>query len=145
MTSNGKESVTTAGASPTARLGFEDGQVVQEFGWDDDVDNGLREEIESAVGSQLEEDNYDGVVDSVVLWWREGDGDLFDECVDALTGLAEGGSIVVLSPVAGHPEHVDPSDIEEAAQSAGLRASTTMRAGSDWMATKLVQGGVRQR
>lgn len=145
MTHEGKETVATAGTALAARLGFEDGQVVQEIGWDDDVDNDLREEVEAAIGSQLEDDEYDGVVDSVLLWWRDGDGDLFDECVDALGGLAEGGSIVVLVPVASHPEHVDPSDIEEAAQSAGLRASTTTRAGAEWMATKLVQGGVRQR
>lgn len=145
MTQEGKESVETTGMALAARLGFEDGQIVQEFGWDDDVDNALREEIEAALGSQLEEDDYDGVVDSVLLWWREGDGDLFDECVDALGGLADGGFIIVLVPGAGHPEHVDPSDIEEAAQSAGLRVSTTTRAGADWMATKLVQGGARQR
>lgn len=145
MTHNGKETVDTTGSALATRLGFEDGQIVQEFGWDDDVDNGLREEIESTIGSRLEEDSYDGVVDSVLLWWREGDGDLFDECVDALSGLDDGGFIVVLGPGAGHPEHVDPSDIQEAAQSAGLRASTTTRAGEEWMATKLVQGGARQR
>lgn len=145
MTQKGKETVDTTGAALATRLGFEDGQVVQEFGWDEDADNTLREEIESAIGSQLEEDNYDGVVDGVLLWWREGDGDLFDECVDALSGLAEGGFITVLVPGAGHPDHVDPTDIQEAAQSAGLRASTTTRAGEVWMATKLVQGGARQK
>ncbi|NNG40583.1 DUF3052 domain-containing protein [Flexivirga sp. ID2601S] len=127
------------------RLGFENDQVVQELGWDEDVDDAVRTQIEDAIGSGLEDEDYDGVVDAVVLWWRDGDGDLIDDCVDALTNLADKGFVVLLVPGAGHPDHVDASDIAEAAQTAGLNAGTSTRAGDEWIATKLVQGGVAKQ
>ncbi|MFC6707501.1 DUF3052 domain-containing protein [Flexivirga alba] len=127
------------------KLGFEKDQVVQELGWDDDVDVAVREQIEGHIGSGLEDEDYDGVVDAVILWWREGDGDLIDDCVDALTNLADKGFVVLFVPGAGHPDHVDASDIAEAAQTAGLNAGTSTRAGADWIATKLVQGGVAKQ
>ena len=36
--------------NPAARLGFQPGQVVQEIGYDDDVDQELREGIEEVTG-----------------------------------------------------------------------------------------------
>ncbi|MDE9367513.1 DUF3052 domain-containing protein [Luteipulveratus sp. YIM 133132] len=135
----------TAGTTSAAKLGFQDGQVVQEIGWDDDADEALREQIEEIVGSQLEDDEYDGVVDAVLLWFRDGDGDLIDECVDALTNLGDKGFVVLLVPRAGSDEHVDASDIQEAAQTAGLKASSSTKAGDDWIATKLVQGGTAKQ
>lgn len=136
------------GAHTTAladKLGFEKDQVVQELGWEADVDDVVRDQIEEVIGSGLEDDDYDGVVDAVVLWWRNGDGDLIDDCVDALTNLADKGFVVLLVPGAGHPDHVDASDISEAARTAGLKAGTSTRAGDDWIATKLVQGGVAKQ
>lgn len=127
------------------RLGFADGQIVQELGWDDDADEGFREIVESVIGSQIEDEDFDGVVDAVLLWWREGDGDLIDDCVDALAGLADKGFVVLLSPRSGHPDTVEPADIEEAAQTAGLKASAPVKAGADWIATKLVQGGTAKQ
>lgn len=135
----------TAAATPAAKLGFEAGQIVQELGWDEDVDEAVREQIEETVGSPLEGDEYDGVVDAVLLWWRDGDGDLIDDCVDALTNLAEKGFVVLMVPKAGHPDHVDASDIQEAAQTAGLKASSSTKAGDEWIATKLVQGGIAKQ
>lgn len=135
----------TAGATAAAKLGFADGLVVQELGWDEDVDETLRDQIEEIVGSSLEDEEYDGVVDAVLLWFREGDGDLIDECVDALTNLGDKGFVVLLVPKAGHDEHVDASDIQEAAQTAGLKASSSSKAGDDWIATKLVQGGTAKQ
>lgn len=129
----------------SARLGFENGQVVAEIGWDEDVDEAVREEITEAVGSALEDADYDGVVDAVLLWFRDGDGDLTDDCVDALTTLAEKGFVVLMVPGAGSPEHVDAADIEEAAQTAGLRVSSSGKAGPDWIVTKLVQGGTAKQ
>lgn len=122
------------------RIGFTEGQVVLEIGWDEDVEDALRENVEDLIGAALEEDQFDGVVDAVLLWWRDGDGDLIDDCVDALAMLADKGFLVVLVPKAGHPEHVQAADIEEAAKTVGLKASSTAKAG-DWIATKLVQGG----
>lgn len=136
-----QEGETTLGG----RLGFVDGQIVQEIGWDDDADVQFREAVEAAIGSPIEDEAFDGVVDAVLLWWREGDGDLIDDCVDALAGLADKGFVVLLSPVSGHPDTVEPADIEEAAQTAGLKASSPLKAGADWIATKLVQGGTAKQ
>ena len=42
-----------AETSPAVRLGFQPEQVVQEIGYDDDVDQELREAIEQVIGSDL--------------------------------------------------------------------------------------------
>jgi hypothetical protein len=112
--------------------------VVQELGWDDDVDQELRSGIESIVGSALVDDEYGDVVDAVILWWRDEDGDLVDGLVDSLTDLAEGGDIWLLTPKVGRPNYVDASEIAEAAPTAGLSTTTSLAAGPDWTATKLV-------
>lgn len=124
--------------SAAAKLGFTAGQVIQEFGYDDDVDNDLRFAIEDLTTTELEDEDYGGVADAVLIWWRDDDGDLVDAAVDALTNLADHGFIVVLTPKAGREGHVDASDIEEAATTAGLHTSGTVNACEDWAATKLV-------
>lgn len=121
------------------RLGFEPGQVVQEFGYDDDVDEALRESVEDLVGSELVDEDSDEVVDAVLLWWRDSDGDLVDALVDVLGALAEGGAIWLLSPKAGRSGHIEPSNIEEAAPTAGLHATRTVSVGRDWSGTRLVR------
>src|SRR6201986_2357212 len=73
------------------RLGIKPGQVVQEIGYDDDCDEQLRGAITRIDGVELVDEDYDDVVDVVLLWWRDGDGDLVDALVDALTPLADGG------------------------------------------------------
>ena len=55
----------TAGAHPAAKIGFSADDIVMEIGWDDDVDESWREAIEEIVGSEIEDETYDGVVDSV--------------------------------------------------------------------------------
>src|SRR6185369_6424460 len=82
-----------ADAGLVSRFGFQPGMVVQELGWDEDVDESLRSAIEAAIGSELVDDRYGDVVDCVVLWWRDDDGDLVDGLVDSLTDLADGGAI----------------------------------------------------
>ena len=89
------------------RLGIKPGQVVQEIGYDDDCDEQLRGAITRIDGVELVDEDYDDVVDVVLLWWRDGDGDLVDALVDALTPLADGGYIWLLTPKAGRPGHVD--------------------------------------
>ena len=101
------------------RLGIKPGQVVQEIGYDDDCDEQLRDAITKVDGVELVDEDYDDVVDVVLLWWRDGDGDLVDALVDALTPLADGGYIWLLTPKAGRAGHVEPSDIGEAAPTAG--------------------------
>ncbi|GAA1937855.1 DUF3052 domain-containing protein [Nocardioides marmoribigeumensis] len=119
------------------RLGLTRGDVVQEFGWDEDVDDDLRVQVENAVDGDLVDGDYGNVVDAVLLWWREDDGDLVDALVDALTDLADGGVIWLLTPKVGRPGEVEAADITEAAPIAGLAVTTTMSICADWTATRL--------
>jgi hypothetical protein len=124
--------------SVAARLGFQPGEVVQELGWDEDCDEDLRADIAEAIGADLVDEDYDDVVDAVLLWHRDYDGDLVDNLVDALTSLADGGRIWLLTPKTGRDGHVEPSDIGEAAPTAGLSATSSFSAGPDWAGTRLV-------
>ena len=132
------------GQSPAVRLGLKPAQVVQEIGYDDDCDQSLREAVESLTGSEMVDDDYDEVVDAVLLWWRDDDGDLVDGLVDALTDLVGVGSIWLLTPKVGRPGAVDPADIAEAAPIAGLAQTTTAAVSKDWSATRLVAPKSRQ-
>jgi hypothetical protein len=131
-------SAQAASQSAAARLGFAEGQVIQEFGYDSDVDDDLRFAIEDLTKTELEDEDYGDVADAVLIWWRDDDGDLVDAVVDGLTNLGEGGFIVVLTPKSGRPGHVEASDLEEAATTAGLHTSGAVNACEDWTATRLV-------
>lgn len=123
--------------SMAARLGLKPGQVVQEFGYDDDVDEDLRLAVEEFTGNELADEDSQDVVDCAMFWWRDGDGDLVDALVDALTNLDSGGVIWLLTPKSGRPGHVEPSDIEESAPTAGLHATSTISACPEWTGTRL--------
>ena len=110
------------------RLGIESGMVVMEIGYDDDVDEDLRDLLMERVGDFVDEDT-DEVVDVVLLWWRDGDGDLVDTLVDALSPLADNGVVWLLTPKAGRDGHVEPSEITESAPTAGLQQTSTMSVG----------------
>jgi hypothetical protein len=112
--------------------------VIQELGWDEDVDDDLRVQIENAVDGDLVDGEYGNVVDAVILWWRDDDGDLTDALMDALTDLVGGGVIWLLCPKVGRPSSVDPADIAEASQVAGLATTSTAGVSKDWAATRLV-------
>ncbi len=120
-----------------ARLGFEPDTVIQELGWDDDVDDELRRAIEAVTGSELLDGDSDDVVDGVIMWWRDGDGDLVDALFDSLQDLAEGGSVWVLTPKVGRDGYVQSADIAEAAPVAGLSTTTSSSASDGWSATRL--------
>ncbi|MGF1427064.1 DUF3052 domain-containing protein [Kitasatospora sp. LaBMicrA B282] len=122
--------------NPAARLGFEPGQVVQELGHDEDVDNDLREGIEAVIGHTLVDEDHDDVADVVLLWFRDEDGDLTDALVDAIGGLNEGGAIWLLTPKTGRDGYIEPSDIQEAAQTVGLSQTKTISVAADWSGTK---------
>jgi hypothetical protein len=127
------------------RLGIKPGQVVQEIGYDTDCDEQLREAITKIDDVELVgEDDDDVVVDVVLMWWRDDDGDLVDALVDALTPLADGGYIWLLTPKAGRPGHVEPSDIGEAAPTAGLSQTSSVSAGRDWSGSRLVAPKARR-
>ncbi|WP_017589698.1 DUF3052 domain-containing protein [Nocardiopsis ganjiahuensis] len=121
------------------RLGFKPGQVVQEFGFDDDVDEGLRASIAEFTGEALVDEEYDGDVDAALLWWRsDEEGDLTDALMDTVTTIADGGTILVLTPKAGRELHVSPNDVAEAANTSGLSQTSAVSIGADWSGTRLV-------
>ena len=126
--------------NPAGRLGFEPGQVVQEIGYDDDVDQDLREGIESIIGQDLVDEDYDDVADVVTLWFRDEDGDLTDALVDAIGLLEDGGTIWLLTPKTGRDGYVEPSDINDAAQTAGLSPAKSVSVGKDWSGTRQKSG-----
>jgi hypothetical protein len=101
--------------------------VVQELGWDSDSDDDLRVAIEDVLDSDMVDGDYGNVVDAVLLWWRDEDGD-----------LVGGGVIWLLTPKVGRANAVDPADITEAAPIAGLALTTTAAVSKDWAATRLV-------
>lgn len=125
-------------SNPANRLGFKSGQVVQELGFDQDCDDELREGIEEITGTDLVDEEYDDVADVVVLWFREEDGDLTDALVDAKAAIDDGAPIWLLTPKTGRAGYVEPSEIGEAAQTAGLAQTSTVNAGKDWTGSRLV-------
>ena len=120
------------------RMGFASNQLVLEVGLQSDCDEELRGSVKSKTGTDFVEGSATEVVDSVLLWWRDGDGDLVDELVDALTFLTEEGPIWVLTPKVGRDGHVEASDIQDAAPTAGLSQTVSFPCGTNWTATKLV-------
>jgi hypothetical protein len=120
------------------RLGLQPGLTVQERGFDDDADLDLRAGIEQVVEGELVDVDYDDVVDVVVMWWREDDGDLVDGLVDAIGLLADHGVVWLMTPKPGRPGHIDAEDIADAAPTAGLQQTSTISAGSQWQGTRLV-------
>ena len=127
-----------SGLSYAKRLGIHHDQIVQELGWDDDTNDDIRADVEDACGSELLDEEADEVIDVVLLWWRDGDGDLVDRLMDAITPLADDGTVWVLTPKTGKPGHVQPADIAEAAPTAGLMQTSSANLG-DWIGSRLVQ------
>ena len=122
------------------RLGITAETVVQEIGRDDDVDLELVAAIAARTGDSGAEpsDDPDDVVDVVLLWFREDDGDLVDALMDARTRLDNNGAIWVLTPKAGKPGHVEPSEVLDAAPTAGLVQTSSVSVSREWTAAKLV-------
>jgi hypothetical protein len=120
------------------RMGFAAGELILEVGYGPDCDDILRSEISQITGTTLIYSQTTEVVDAVLLWWREGDGDLVDELMDALTYLTETGPIWVLTPKLGRDGHVDSSEIQDAAPIAGLSQTSTLALAKDWTGTRLV-------
>ena len=120
------------------KLGVEPGMIVQELGWDSDVDDVVRSAIEERAGEDLLDETAQEVVDVVVMWWRDDDGDLVDALMDARSPLAETGVVWVLTPKTGHTGHVQPSDIAEAAPTAGLSQTSNVNISDGWVGTRVV-------
>ncbi|GGF28812.1 DUF3052 domain-containing protein [Williamsia phyllosphaerae] len=130
--------VAAADGNRAEKLGFTPGMVVQELGWDEDADDDLRVDIEDRVGAEMLDEDSDEVIDVVVLWWRDDDGDLVDALMDAIGPLADDGYVWVFSPKTGTSGYVDPAEIAESAPTAGLTQTSVISLG-DWSGSRLVQ------
>ncbi len=130
--------MVAADGSGAQKLGLSKGLVVQEIGWDDDTDDDLRVEIEDLIDAEMLDEDAVEVIDVVLLWWRDDDGDLTDALIEAIGPLADDGYLWVLSPKTGRRGHVEPSEVSEAAETAGFTQTSVTNLG-DWTATRLVQ------
>ncbi|WP_454295149.1 DUF3052 domain-containing protein [Salana multivorans] len=134
---------TSPAGSEAGRFGFTEGQIVQEWGYDDDVDADLREGV-ADLGVELVDEDYDDVSDAALVWWRSDDGDatdLEDLLVDVVSALDDGGLVWLLVPKAGRPGHVTPSELGESARTAGLQTTTLIAAAPGWLGVRLVAKG----
>lgn len=119
-------------------MGFKEGDLVLEVGRSRGCDESLRKQVNAITKTEFVDSAAHEVVDGVIIWWRDGDGDLVDELMDALTYLSETGPIWVLTPKVGRDGHVEPSDIQDAAPTAGLSQTSSFSIAADWSATRLV-------
>jgi hypothetical protein len=138
--------VPTEGAAGVTVLGIETGHLVWEIGVDGDCDESLRAALAVAEDVEVigDDEDPDDVVDVVLLWWRDEDGDLVDALVDAIGPLADHGVVWLLTPKPGRDGHVEPEDIADAAPTAGLQQTSTVSAGQDWQGTRLVAPRARK-
>ncbi|MFC2266591.1 MAG: DUF3052 domain-containing protein [Peptidiphaga sp.] len=129
-------------------LGFASGSVIQEFGYDDDVDEAVRAQIEEETGQELVDEDYRDIVDGAVAWWRDEDGDvddLADLFLDMKANLESDVSPCwVLVPGTRSPGYVTADVIKDAAETAGLMATTSVAVGAAWMGVKLTAKGPRR-
>ena len=129
---------TTGGAQGRAqKLGVTSGSLVQSLNEDDDVAGDLLDEVTALSGTDLVPEDSDDVVDVVLLWWREDDGDLVDALVDARRQLSDDGVLWLLTPKAGRDGHVEPSDVLEAVPTAGLVQTSTSSMAAEWTGIRL--------
>jgi hypothetical protein len=131
-------SPATGGPGVAERMGLAPGMIVMEIGADDDVDEQLREAIQDRTGEEMVPEESDEVVDVVMVWYRDDDGDLTDLLVDAIAPLADNGVIWLLTPKRGRPGYVEPSDIAEAASVAGLSQTSITQVSPEWAGARLV-------
>lgn len=121
---------------------FDAGQLIQEFGFDNDVDMELRSTIEEITGEQLEDEGYRGSADGAIAWWRSDDGDtddLADLLVDCRAGFADDAShIWLIVPDPSQPLAVPMEDVDDAARTAGLMVTTTRYLPTGWTAFQIV-------
>jgi hypothetical protein len=120
------------------KLGIEPGMVVAEYGWDEDADDEVRAAVEERSGGELLDEDADDVLDVLLLWFRDGDGDLAEALMDAIGPLSDTGVIWVLTPKTGREGYVEPSEIAEAVPTAGLAQTSNIGVSADWAGTRLV-------
>ena len=130
--------MVTENTSVGGMLGLAPGLIVQELGWDSDVDESFRSEVMDTVDGDLVEET-DEAVDVVLLWWRSDDGDVVDGLFDALRDLSNGGVLWLLTPKVGRPGHVSSADLHDGAVTAGLALTTSVSVSKSWSCHKFVR------
>ena len=130
--------MVTENTSVGGMLGLAPGLIVQELGWDSDVDESFRNVVMDTVDGDLVEET-DDAVDVVLLWWRSDDGDVVDGLFDALRDLSNGGVLWLLTPKVGRPGHVSSADLQEGAVTAGLALTTSVSVSKSWSCHKFVR------
>ena len=120
------------------KLGVEPGMVVQELGWDEDVDEAVRDAVEERAGTNCSTRRPTRSSTSSSCGSGTGDGDLVDALVDARSPLADNGVVWVLTPKTGRPGHLEPSEIAEAAPTAGLTQTSNITVSERWAGSRLV-------
>lgn len=129
-------------------LGLKQGQVIQEFGWDEDVDENVRTRMYEETGEELVDEDYADVCDAALVWWRDEDGDsddLADLLVDAKANLDDGsGNIWLMVPGHKQPGAVPLNVIEEASTTAGLSATNAAALSKTWTGVRLAARGPRR-
>ncbi len=133
-------SVGGSGGNP---LGLVEGMIVQELGWDEDVDQDLRDEVMDLIDGEMIEDAVEAV--DVVLLWHRDDTDVTDDLVDALRDLSDGGWIWLLTPKIGRPGYVDQAELSEGARTAGMTLTSAVEVSPDWQACKVVRPRISRR
>lgn len=126
------------------KLGIKPGMIALELGWDEDCDPQISDSVEEILGEDFLDEETDELVDVVLLWWREDDGDLVDGLVDSLRPLGEGGCVWLLTPGAGTAGTIAPGEISESAQLAGLVQTKAERLGQ-WQGSCLVGRGYTKK
>ncbi len=129
----------SGGTSPGVnQLGLKHGMVVQELGWDSDVDESLRNGVMDVIDADMVEEASDAV-DAVLLWWRADDGDVVDGLIDALRDLSREGVVWLLTPKHGRPGYIAQADLAEGTVTAGLALTTSATVSKEWAANKIVR------
>ncbi|MER5309556.1 DUF3052 domain-containing protein [Streptomyces sp. NPDC002773] len=121
------------------KLGFKAGQVVYELGWDNDAHDDLRDGIRRVTGREVLDEDAGEIADMVVLWWREGDGDLPDVLAEAIAPTTDDGVLWILTPMTGKPGHVEADEIGEAVGTAGLALTSSSDAVDCWSGYRLTR------
>nr|WP_163201139.1 DUF3052 domain-containing protein [Bifidobacterium avesanii] len=131
--------VTETASQKAEEFGFHPGDIIQEWLWDDDVDDAIRASIEDLTGEELVDEDYGSSVDGVIIWWRDGDDEdeLSDTIVDATGVLDESGPLWVLTPKPGRPGAASSSTVQNAAKTAGMNAATPLTVSPDWNGIRL--------
>lgn len=112
---------------------------MQQWLWDDDVDETICESIEKLTSEELVDEDYDAAVDGVIIWWRDGDDEdeLADTIMDATNMLDDDAPMWVLTPKPGREGSPSSSTVQSAAKTAGMNAATPLTVSADWNGVQL--------